>query len=112
MENKLIEWVKKEKERMGLAYRDIAENSRGNISNVHTNEVMEYRQPISAKFVFAMSIAFNIPIWDAFHMSGMLPDEHEEIAELLIKYQKLPPDDKKVIQTQLDFLIYKNKIDG
>ncbi len=112
MENPLIEWAKKEKTRLGWSYRDIADNSNKSISNVHFNEVMEYRQPISAKFVLAVSIAFNMPIWEAFYLSGMLPEGHKVTTELLTKLEKLPHDRKKQILELIDMFSSKEKKEG
>lgn len=111
MENKLIEWVKKEKNRLGLSLREMSENSNSIISHAHISDTLKYKQAISEKFVLAMAIAFNMPIWEAFYMAGMLPDEHKSVAELLIKYEKLPPDGKKDVLDQIDFLMFKHKIE-
>jgi len=107
MENKLIEWVKKEKKRLGISYRDIDSNCNSLISHVHIGYIVAYKQPISAKFVLGMSVAFNIPIWEAFYMAGMLPDEHKITAELLTKLDKLPPDRKKQILELVDMFSQK-----
>jgi len=109
MENKLIEWVRKEKQRLGLSYRELANYSNNTISNVHAGQIMEYKQPISEKFVFAMSIAFNMPIWEAFYMAGMLPEKANANVELLIKYEKMPPDRQKQILELIDIFSSKEK---
>jgi len=109
MKNELIEWVNKEKERLDLSFREIAENSNSVISHTHISDTLSYKHPISEKFVFAMSVAFNIPIWEAFYMAGMLQDKAKVNSELLIKYDKLPPDRQKQIMELIDIFISKEK---
>jgi transcriptional regulator with XRE-family HTH domain len=99
MENKLVDWIKRELQIRDWSIRNLARHS--DVTHAHIAAVLRGDKKITWDFCASMSKALNEPVWKLFILAGLLdgiPEEisqNEELRVLLKIWLELPPEAQK-----------------
>lgn len=111
MENRLVEWIKRELLVRELSQRQVAKRS--GMSHAYLSDVLRGEKDITCNFCFSVAKGLNEPVWNILMMSELIDDvptdlmESEEIRVLVRKYNNLALDGRKDVLKYIDFVALK-----
>lgn len=108
MQDRFLEWLKKELIRRGWSQRELARHS--DITHAYISDVMRGDKPLTVNFCFSVANALNEPVWKLLMMAGFVEDVPPEVKEdqelrLLMKiFNSLPASSRKEVISYVNWI--------
>jgi transcriptional regulator with XRE-family HTH domain len=108
MQERFIEWLKKEMVRRGWSIRELARHS--DMTHAYIANVLRGEKPLTVNFCFSMANALNEPVWKLLLLAGFVEDvppevkEDQELRLVMTMFNKLSVSSRKEAISYLNWL--------